>query len=164
LSFEYKPLFADYDPSIPLYDPFDPWSWGGENEESFSVSLLDPITRDPLLPYDADLGDPSETYYFMHDWDFYMGDDEIVTDTKYVTMTDLGGGWTDVTLDLTSLPTGTSALLTFDLLPGWYDYGLNSQIEIDNVTYIPAFSSVTLGLLGFGTLGVLRRRWGAGGK
>ena len=162
LSFDYKPLFADQD----LSDPFNVGF--GDNEESFSVSLLDGPGGNPLIQTDADstiLGE--ETYYFMHDWDYFMGDNKVVTDPTYVTLKDLGGGWTNVTLglgDLLGVPTG--AFLAFDLVPGWDDYGLNSQVEVDNVSVavVPAFSSVTLGLLGLGTLGALRRRRRAGGK
>ncbi len=157
LSFEYKPRFQDFDPS----DPFGV-GYGDNNEESFSAFLLDPITGLPLVPTDADTTLPGpEAYYFMHDWDFYMGVDEVVTDPAYVTVTDLGTGWFDVTLDLTTLGgTATGAQIAFDLVSGFYDYGLNSQVEIDNVSVaiVPAFSSVTLGLLGFGAIGALRRR------
>lgn len=152
LSFEYRPVFA-----VPP-------------EEAFSAFLLDGSGRDvltgnptgsPLIPTDADPADPFETYYFMHNWSSSLGVDEVITDPAYVTLTDLGSGWTEVTLDLRSLDgVATEAFIAFDFTPGFYDSGVENKIEIDNVrvAVVPAFSSVTLGVLGFGTVGVLRRR------
>jgi len=143
LSFDYTPLFE------------------ADGQESFTASLLDPISYAPLIPTDADPLDSSETYYFMHDWDDFGGINEILTDPLYVTMTDLGAGWTRVTLDLTSLGgVETNALLAFDFVPGFGDSSLDGQIWIDNATVavIPAPPAVVLGLMGLGSLTLICHR------
>jgi hypothetical protein len=144
LSFEYKPLFET------------------DGAESFTVSLLDPISFDPLIPTDADTLDPSETFYFMHDWNYFHGIDDVLTDPMYVTQTDLGTGWTSVTLNLTSLGgTETDALLAFDFIPGFDDASFDGQIRVDKVSIavIPAPSALLLGLVGLGSLRFLRGRY-----
>jgi hypothetical protein len=143
LSFEYLPLFET------------------DGQESFSVSLLDPVTFDPLIPTDADPFDSSATYYFMHYWDGFYSDNEVLTDPAYVTQTDLGGEWTRVTLDLAWLGgVGTNALLEFDFIPGFFDISYEGEIRIDNVSVavVPAFSSLLLGVIGLGTVTALRRK------
>jgi len=144
LSFEYKPLFE------------------ADGEEAFIASLLDPSSYDPLVPTDADPFDSSETFYFMHDWDEYWGVDDVLTDPAYVTLTDLGDGWTRVTLDLASLGgTATDALLGFDFIPGFYDSSLDGEIRIDNVSVavVPTPTAVVMGLLGLGSsFGLIRRK------
>jgi hypothetical protein len=143
LSFEYKPLFE------------------ADGAETFTASLLDPVSYDPLIPTDADPLDPSETYYFMHDWNDFWGINDVITDPAYVTLTDLGAGWTSVTLDLTSLGgIETEALLAFDFIPGFDDLSLDGEIRIDNVglQVIPVPSAIVLGLIGLGALGAISRR------
>jgi hypothetical protein len=143
LSFEYLPLFET------------------DGQESFSASLLDPVTFNPLIPTDADPLDPFETYYFMHDWDDVGGVDDILTDPAYVTQTAIGGGWTRVALDLTSLGgVATDALLAFDFIPGFFDNSLDGEIRLDNVgvAVIPAPPAVVLGLIGLGSWRAMRRR------
>lgn len=147
LTFEYQPLFDA----------------GGQ--ESFTASLLDPGTLDPVVPTDADPSDASETYFFMHDWDASLGVDDILTDPVYSSTSDLGSGWTKVTLDLTSLSGTTPALLAFDFVPGFSDGNLDSLIGLDNVMLtqggsvpIPVPSAVMLTLLGLGAVRRLRRR------
>ena len=108
LSFDYLPLFEV----------------GGS--ESFSVSLLDFVFA-PLIPANPDPGNPAETYYYMHD----SGGD-IFVDSAYVSLSDLGGGWRRVDLDLRSLGgLSTDALLAFDLIGLDASYG--TQIRLDNV-------------------------------
>lgn len=144
LSFEYQPLFET------------------DGQESFTASLLDPVTFNPLIPTDADPLIPgNETYYFMHDWDHFWGVDDVLTDPAYVAVTDLGAGWTSVTLDLTSLGLiETDALLAFEFIPGFGDFSLDGQIMIDNVSIavVPAFPAVLLGVIGLGTVAALRRK------
>lgn len=138
LSFDYRPHFET------------------DGQESFSASLLDPVSYAPLIPTDADPFDPSETYYFMHDWDDGFVD-EVLTDPLYVTQTDLGGDWTRVTLDLTSLGgLETEALLAFDFVPGFFDFSLDGEIDIAMVDLdvVPVPPAVVLGLLGLGVAGV----------
>ena len=141
LSFEYEPLFAN----------------NSLAQDSFSVSLLDPSTFNPLIPTDADPTDPSETYFFLHDWDPFSGIDDKLYDPSYSTVTDIGSGWNRVTLDLMSLGgTATPAFLAFDLLAGPFDLDLSSVINVDNVaiatgiTPIPTPSAVLLAFLGLG--------------
>lgn len=118
--------------------------------------MLDPISKDALIPVFGF----SDSYY-LHE-SFY-GSNDVYTNPAYVALTPLDDDWTRVTLDLTSLGgTATNASVVFDLVS--MDSSYDSQILIDNVSVavVPAFSSVTLGVLGLGTLGVLRRRRRAG--
>jgi len=144
LSFEYKPLFEI------------------EGVESFVAYLLEPDwPYDPLIPTDADPSWPSAPYYFMHDWNYFLGIDEVLTDPAYVTVTPLGQGWSRVSLDLTGLGGAeTDALLAFELNPNFYDdASYDGQIRLDNVNIavIPAPGALLLGLIGFGTAGLWRR-------
>lgn len=139
LSFDYKPVFE----------------MGGD--EAFSASLLDPLAYDPLVATDADPWDPSESYFFLAD---SFG--TTLTDSSFVTLTDLGGRWTNVFLDLTSLGGfATDALLAFDFIG--FDDSFGSEISLDNasVSVVPVPGAVLLGLVGFGVLGLSRRFLGA---
>ena len=139
LSFDYKPLFEV----------------GGD--EAFSASLLDPFSYDPLVATDADPWDPSESYFFLTD---SFG--TTLTDSSFVTLTDLGGGWTNVFLDLTSLGGfATDALLAFDFIG--FDSSFGSEVFLDNasVSVVPVPGAALLGLVGFGVLGLTRRFLGA---
>ena len=139
LSFDYKPLFEV----------------GGD--EAFSASLLDPFSYDPLVANDADPWDPSESYFFLAD---SFG--TTLTDSSFVTLTDLGGGWTNVFLDLTSLGGfATDALLAFDFIG--FDSSFGSEVFLDDVSVsvVPVPGAALLGLVGFGVLGLTRRFLGA---
>jgi len=121
--------------------------WG-----SFVASLLDPTTYNPIIPSAAyPAGE-----YFAHDW-YIDGSETIWQD--YVTVTDLGGGWNNIRLDL--FPTlggaATDAYIFFDFFS--FDSS-NSEILIDNVnvTVVPVFSSVLLGVMGLGTSAAFLRR------
>ncbi len=136
LSFEYKPSFEAL------------------GSESFTASLLDATSSLPLVS--------STTEYFAHDWyddsDDSFDVDEVTMDSA-VTVADLGVGWTEVTLDLTSLSgaTPTQVLLAFDYLG--FDVSYGGKIEIDNVTYVPVPGAVVLGAIGLSFTGWrLRRR------
>lgn len=140
LSFDYKPLFEV----------------GGD--ESFSASLVDPFTFDPLVPSDPDPFDPFESYFFLTD---SFG--TTLADPSFVTLTDLGTGWTNVNLDLASLGgLTTDALLAFDFIG--FDASFGSEILVDNasVAVIPTPSAVCLGILGLGIVGLTRRFLGRG--
>ena len=104
----------------------------------------------PLIPADPDPGNPAETYYYMHD----SGGD-IFVDSAYVSLSDLGGGWRRVDLDLRSLGgVSTDALLAFDLIGLDASYG--TEIRLDNVSVRVVPEPVTtVGVL-VGVIGLAR--------
>jgi len=147
LSFEYLPLFEK------------------DGQESFTASLLNPVSSSPLVPTNADPLDSAETYYFMHDWDYNASVDNRLWDPLYTSLTDVGGGWTKVTLDLASLGgVATNSLLAFDFTPGFDDGSLAGQIKLDNVllqtggVVVPVPSALVLAWIGLGCLRAVRRR------
>ena len=111
--------------------------------DAFTASLLDPATGQPILSTTPGLPD-----YFYRDIA-----DNVYYDSSIVT---IAGDM--VTLDLRSVPRGTSAYLVFDLLGG--DDGYATTVEVDNVgiTAIPAPGAVVLGVIGLFTAGAYLRR------
>lgn len=141
-SFDYKPLFE----------------MGGD--EAFTASLLDPFSFDPLVPTDADPFDPFESYFLLAD-----SYGTTLTDSSFVTLTDIGGGWTNVFLDLMSLGGfATDGLLAFDFIG--FDDSFGSEISLDNasISVVPVPSAVLLGVVGFGVLGLIKRLRGGIGR
>ena len=133
-SFDYKPLFEL------------------DGDEAFSASLLNPFSHAPLVPTDADPGDPSESYYFLTD-----SYGTTLTDSSFVTLADIGDGWTSVSLDLATLGGfGTDALLAFDFIG--FDASYGSRILIDNasVSVVPLPGAALLGMVGLGIIGLTR--------
>ena len=113
------------------------WLW----PDAFTASLLDPDGQ-PIL---STPGFP----------DYFYSDNAGTVDYDPSIVTAAGD---TVTLDLRSVPRGTSAYLVFDLLGG--DDGYATTVEVDNVgiTAIPAPGAVVLGVIGLFTAGAYLRR------
>jgi hypothetical protein len=131
LSFEYSPSF--------------------ETEETFSAWLFDLDTWDALVATGDVDGDGLGDWFFAHD-----SNAGIFLNSPYVTAVDIGGGWSRVALDLSSLG-ATNALLAFDF-PGLAAGG-TGEIRVDNVSLVvPVPPAVVLFALGMGTAGTMLRR------
>lgn len=134
-------------PGLALELSFDVQMWsvpGGPYEpfalaDAFLVSLLDPLTFDPLISNPGFI----EFYYFDN--------------TGYQETVGTVSGNT-VALDVSSLA-GTDVFLSFDLWGGLD--GMETSVSLDNVniSVVPAPGALLLGLIGTGTsvLGLWRR-------
>lgn len=108
--------------------------------DSFTASLLDPVTLDPLI------ANPGFS-------DFYFQDNTGFEDT----IASVSGN--HITLDLFGLGLdGLDAALYFDLIGS--DDGFLTSVSIDNVqvSVIPVPGALLLGSIGVGLVGWLRRR------
>lgn len=105
--------------------------------DAFMVSLLNPVTCDPLV---SNLG--FTEFYYLDNTDY----EETVGSVSGNT----------VTLDISGLR-GLDALLSFDLWGG--DDGMLTTAALDNVNIavIPTPGALLLGLIGTGTVGLWRR-------
>ncbi len=109
----------------------------GFPSDAFMASLLDPVTFDPLV------SNPGFTEFYYLD---NTGYEETVGSVSGIT----------VTLDISGLR-GLDALLSFDLWGG--DDGMITTASLDNVSVlvIPAPGALLLGLIGTGTIGLIRK-------
>jgi len=116
---------------------------GGDYDEfaapdAFTASLLDPVTKDPLIYNPPDYTD----FYYMDN-------------SPYVQTVAAISGKT-VTLNVWGLA-GQNVFLAFDLIGG--DDGMLTEVSLDNVdiSVIPAPGALLLGLIGTGAVGLWRR-------
>ena len=132
-----------------------------EAGSSFVAGLCDPL--DPDIPYTPIIPDAAylDGEFFAHDW-LSEWDSTIVDYVSvesvwddYVTVKDLGDGWSNVSLDLSPIRgSTTNAYIVFDFFNSFE----TEQILIDNVRVVPVFSSVLLGVMGLGTAATVLRR------
>ena len=105
------------------------WTAGGPTgfplPDGLSASLLDPVTFVPILSMDAAF--PGFPDYFFHARSGNTFGVDVFYDPANVSWSASG----NVTLDLTSVPGGTDALVVFDLLGG--DDGYVTEATVDNV-------------------------------
>lgn len=110
--------------------------------DAFAAYLLDPVTLDPILSTP-----PFYDYFYEGRDGFQDYDPSIVTVVG-----------STVTLDLTSVPGGTDALIIFDLMGG--NDGYYTEATVDNVTLqvIPEPVTMVSGFLALTALGAYLRR------